>query len=452
MRLPLLASLLFSTLIACTASDPLVAPDAGTPTKPQASHKTLLREDAIGSGATCPGGGVLVHTGRDTNDDGALEDSEIEDTVTVCYADDIFHGDLRTSDFATPDAQTKLTHVRVVTGNLVIDSDAAMPSLELIGGDLELRTETRVELPALAKVGGSLAGPPPLVLDGDTSVERGVQLVMPVLASVGGNISMTSWRDGGTFAAPALPGIDGAVLLGGSYSTLDLHALKHAGSSLDLATQASTLALPALQDAGDLRITGSFKTLDLSALGSAASVEVHSSSLATLALPSLRATTRLQLGDLPNLTKLELPALAELGTLALYRMPQLTTLDMPQLTAVDTLQLTTMALSDLHLFANLRTVKTLAIKKNAQLADLAGLEQLTQLTTLSIADNGKLASLDGLEALTRVDGDLTIQNNASLTSLSALAGVTGVGGAITITSNAALAQADVDAFLHRLGR
>ncbi len=450
MRSPVLASLLLSTLIACTADEP-VAPDAGPSTKPQNSHKTLLREDAIGSGTVCPGGGVLVHTGLDTNDDGALEDSEIDDTVTVCYADDIFHGDLTTSDFATPDAQTKLTHVRVVTGKLVIDDDAAMPSLELIGGDLDLRTDSRIELPMLGRVAGSLIGPPPLVLDGDTTVERGVQLVMPKLAAVGGQISMTSWKDSGTFAAPALAGIDGAILLGGSYATLDLHALKHAGA-LDLTTQAPALALPVLEDAGDLRVAGSFETLDLSALRSAASVEVHSSPLAKLALPSLRATTRLQLGDLPKLTSVELPALAELGTLVLYRLPQLGTLDLAQVTALDALQLSTMSLSNLKLFANLRAVKTVTLKQNAQLEELTGLEQLTTVATLSISDNAKLASLAGLEALTRVDGDLTIQKNASLTSLSALASLTGVGGAITISDDAALPQAEIDAFLRRLGR
>lgn len=440
--------------MACTTDEP-AAPDAGTttpPTTPAPSHKTLLREDGIGSGPVCPGGGVYVHTGRDTNDDGSLEDSEIEDTVTVCNPDDIFHGDLETSEFATADAQAKLTHVRVVTGNLVIDSDAAMPGLEVIGGELDLKTESSIELPALTKVAGSLVGPPQGVFDGDTSVERAVHLVMPALASVGGRVSMTSWKSDGTFLAPALASVEGEIDLPGDYAALDLHSLQHVGGSLDLATDSSTLALPLLQHAGDVRLSGPFTTLDLGTLESASSIDIYASQAATLALPSLRETARLQVASMPNLTSLQLPALAQVGTLGLFSLPQLTAVDMPQVTALDTLQLNAMAFADLHLFAKLQAVKTVSLRKNAQLAALTGLEQVTSLTSLSIVENGSLATLAGLGSLTHVAGNLTIQKNASLTTLSGLAALTGVSGTIAVTDNAALAQTDVDAFLQRLGR
>ena len=198
------------------------------------SHKTLLREDNIGSGPVCPGGGVLVRSGHDVNDNGSLEDSEIENTATVCYSDELFHGDLKTSDFSTDDAKEKLSHVRIVTGNVVIDSDAPMPKLEMVGGNIDVRVGSLVELPALGRIAGNLIGPPPLVINGDTSVEHSVKIKTPVLAGVGGYVSMTSWKDSGAFDAPALATVDGELFLNGSFSAVDLHQLKRVGGRLDL--------------------------------------------------------------------------------------------------------------------------------------------------------------------------------------------------------------------------
>src|SRR5436190_20276447 len=139
MRSPLLASLLFSTLMACgvneadpteprmkltsTEVDPVgghcknggVAVHTGIDTNNNGtldhaeiqsttyscSHETLLREDPIASGVVCTGGGEAVHSGHDTNDNTFLDDSEIENTVTVCQSDELYKGDLKTSDFTS---------------------------------------------------------------------------------------------------------------------------------------------------------------------------------------------------------------------------------------------------------------------------------------------------------------------------------------------------------------
>ena len=251
------------------------------------SHVTLLREDAIGSGPLCPGGGVLVHSGHDVNDNGSLEDSEIEATSTICQSDEIYRGDLRSSDFASHTSRERLTRVRVVTGNVLIDNDAPMTSLELVGGSVELRTNALIELPALDRIAGNLTGPLPVSITAQPSA-RGVQLKLPKLVTIGGYASLTSWSDAGIFSAPSLTAVDGQFLLGGKITTVELGNLVRVGGTLDFDVQVPALSLPMLEHVGGrVRVSGWFEELDLHSLQTAAAFELIYSSIPSLRLPLL---------------------------------------------------------------------------------------------------------------------------------------------------------------------
>lgn len=407
------------------------------------SHKTLLREEKIGSGAVCPGGGVLVHSGQDLDDSGSLEDSEVKDTATVCYSDELYRGDLKTSEFATAASKDKLSLVRIVTGNVVIDSDAAMPSLELVGGNIDLRFNELVELPSLERIAGNLIGSP-----------GGVRLNAPALAEIGGFVRLTASRDKGTFMAPSLASVEGELYLAGKFEAVDLRALNRVGANLDIdLPQGDKLELSALERVGgNVIVSGWFTHLDLQRLKTAAGFNLVYSKLTSLSLPSLKAASRVKIATSDSLTSAHLPSLSGVTTLMLYRLPNLTALELSQDLELDTLQMSYVGVSDLSLFANLRTIKALNIQANAKLVNLRGLEHLTTVSKLILTNNAKLTDLAGLEHLTKVTGDLTIAKNAALASLSGLAGLTNVSGQISIAENAALPQSEVDAFLQRLGR
>jgi hypothetical protein len=435
-----------------TDDDGILDPSEITSTTYTCNHETLLREDTLASGVTCPGGGVAVRSGHDVNDNGSLEDAEIEDTVTVSYSDELFHGDLRTSDFSAQGAQQKLSHVRVVTGNLVIDSDVAMTSLTTVGGNIDLRVGSLVELPALERVAGNLIGPPDIVLNGDRSVEHPAKLRMPVLTTVGGSVSMTSWKEGGTFSAPRLTAVDREVVLN-HFTKVDLAALTRVGGRLDLDVQAEKIELPVLATvAVRVGLRGSFTELDLSALQTAAQFELYSSNLTTLSLPSLKSVGKIQLGNSNMLTTIRMPVLTGVTSFGLYQLPQLATFDLPELTSLDTFLLSNVSVIDMQPFSNLREVKKLIIQKNKELVSLRGLEQLRNVSNVSFSENAKLESFEGLEHLAKLAGNIIISKNPSLTSFHGLDGLTNVSGTITISENAALPQSEIDAFLKRLGR
>ncbi|HMG57024.1 MAG TPA: hypothetical protein VK601_26175, partial [Kofleriaceae bacterium] len=49
-------------------------------------HGVLTRHDSEPAGANCQFGGTAIRTGLDRNDNGALEDGEIDRTAYVCNA------------------------------------------------------------------------------------------------------------------------------------------------------------------------------------------------------------------------------------------------------------------------------------------------------------------------------------------------------------------------------
>jgi hypothetical protein len=404
------------------------------------NHKSLLREDTVLSGPVCPGGGVAVRTGRDLNDNGSLEDPEIESTTTVCYSDELFHGDLRTSAFTTDVAKQKLSHVRVVNGSVIIDSAVSLPNLTTIGANLDVRTSTSVELPALDRINGNL------------TASRTVRFKAPALTNVGGSVSMTAVDAEGMFSAPSLKEVEGELVLSGAISILDLQGLKRVGKRLDLDVQPATLALPALQQAERVIISGWFTNLDLHALETTNSFDLVYSKLTSLSLPALKTASIVRIGNSAPLKTIEMREVAGVKSLTLYSLPKLTTFDLPQVTGLDTFTLASMSMPNLQELANLRTINTLKIQGNPKLVDLRGLEALTTVTTVQISDNPMLASFAGLEDLTKISGNIVITKNASLTSFAGLDALTNVSGTITVSDNDALPQAEIDAFMKRLGR
>jgi hypothetical protein len=160
----------------------------------------LVRVDAEPAGAHCASGGHAVRSGPDRNASGVLDDDEVATTTFVCDASELLDGDFTQAMWQDPAAVAALHDVRVITGNLTIDSAApvALPHLVLVGGSVSLiraGTPTQLAVPALAEVGADLVA---------AGAEFTGELRLPALTRVGGTLVVERVDPPGPAAAHAV--------------------------------------------------------------------------------------------------------------------------------------------------------------------------------------------------------------------------------------------------------
>jgi hypothetical protein len=443
---------------------------------------TRVREDKLAAGAVCPSGGTSVHSGRDLDRDAILDDSEIEHTVNVCDVKELWSGDLDTSTWTTPEAQAALAQVRVITGSLKVDSDAALPALELVGGNVSLTAATQlIELPALTRVVGGVT----------VSSATATDVVLPELEEVGAGVAVTATAAKAVVAAPLLETIAGDFVLGESQqAAFDMDALKEIGGNFVLdgkpgaltvpvlaklggslrleSVDMSSLQLPGLQTiGGDIFVWSNVKSIELAALQTVGGgVDVmNASSLLALQFPSLTTvggkfelstTTSLAtlgLGALTSiggelhivgtqLTQLQLPQLRELGrettpgyAFEIHNASKLTSISVPLLKhSTGMIQITQCGALTAVQFPALMRAHGLVVDSSPNVTEVSA-PKLTNVNVLQVSALPKLATI-AFGAVPRVDGTVYISGTA-LTDLGGLSGLTSTRF-LTIENNAAL--------------
>jgi hypothetical protein len=415
---------------------------------------TLVREDKIAAGAACPSGGVAVHSGRDVDRDAILDDSEIEHTVNVCDVKELWSGDLTTSTWATPEAQAALAQIRVITGSLQVDSAAALPALELVGGDIGLSAATTsMELPALTRViGGLTVSGQYSAIDMDVLHDIGGNFVLggkpgslhvPMLAAIGGSLRLDG-VDESTVQLPGVETIGGDVFVFTSnVNTIDLVSLQTVGGDVDVVSASALTALkfPALTNVagrldinaqalvtldlgvltkigGDLHVVGTQLTQlqlpQLRELGNSAySFELfRASKLTTVSVPLLKHTAgMIQFTECAALTAAQFPALTSTHGLVMHSLPNVTEVSAPKLARPRLLQLSAMPQLATIALGAVKSVDGILSVSDTALTDLGGLSALTSARFLHINGNDLLQNLDGLDALAYVELELVIEGN-----------------------------------------
>lgn len=452
------ALLLFSVAAAITVA---ACGDDGDAREPA----SLVRVDPEPDGANCPGGGVAIHTGRDTDDDTYLDDPEITSTQYVCNGDTFVQcagGQIAegTITIRAPADLAQLTGVNCIDGDLLIagtDLDALppLPDLEIVTGAVVIagnRALTSLDgLAALREIGRSYL------------IQSNASLVD--VAALGG------LRRADTIS---IVGNDALVDLAGLETWVDVHWGLIVTSNGQLASLRGLDNLASSTRTITLRGNRSLRSLDaLDALRSVVLLDIAANTvLEEVSLASLeKIDGRLLVTVNPALQRVDLPALSTIGdfvrfegdaALATIRLTglltaggvllnnntSLTALDAPSLVfstgAVELINVPALVSAQLGELASVGG--GLTINNAPALGSLAGFAQLGSIGGALLVNNSGLPSFAGLDALGIVAGDLTITQNSRLTSLAGLDALREVGQDLRVSNNSMLPLADAQAF------
>ncbi|MDX2087070.1 MAG: hypothetical protein SFX73_04425 [Kofleriaceae bacterium] len=379
-------------------------------------------------GANCATGGTRVRTGVDTDHDGTLDDDEVQNIAYLCNTTPT--PTLVSTQNEPPGANCQLGGVAVSSG-IDLDHDGVLdpnevtgtsyvctgqvPIAEVVQGDFVLRNSFDQAL---------LAG-----------VKRvtGRLFVEPVAALP--DIAVPNLEEAGSlyisksFASIAFPRLEQAGLVEikttGSFPLFELPALTDVAGTITITGSTSAASnnafqLPALTSVESIEIdVPGPSRLELDSLTELQSLSIENNPLSAIVAPEL-ATVRdaLQLVELPQLATLDLGALASARTIELRGLSALS-LAQVQLGVVthvpDMLVVERLPWSTLSPLAAVRSVGSFAAYGLSGLTSL-DLPQLETAGLIHISGCSALTSLNGFANLTSAT-DITINGNVSLTSV-----------------------------------
>jgi len=394
-------------------------------------------------GGNCQFGGDVVRVGVDSNHDGTLEPSEVTSTSYVCTGsvpiNEVINGDfyLRNSF-----DQALLVGVKQITGTLYVMPDPALtdpvaPALQQAYQVQIYKTCHAVSLPQLAHLNG-------------LAVKPGASLTLlgaPALVDVGAGGIVVTPTALGSLDLSALGTVNGNVTFDApTLNSLDLSSLTQVTGTLAFAnTSLPTLSAPQLATTGALQLStdGALKAVAFPALTSIGGPLVIDDfpQLASLDARSLATVQRLELRDLPLLSDAQsrFDALAQLPAgLVLDNVGWVTLQPLAALASCDVVHVSNLAQATNVDLPQLATVTSISITACTQLATLSGFANVTSLTSLTIAGNTSLINLPGFSALQGISSALTLEQNGltTLDGFPALQNVT----LLTIQFNSALTQ------------
>jgi hypothetical protein len=293
------------------------------------------------AGVHCKSGGTRVDSGVDQDQDGQLDAEEIDRTEYIC--DGVETPESLTSLASEPPGEHcaaggVVTHTGVDDdGDGVLDANeidhSAYDCDGVLVGDYDIDSPQAAE--ALAGV---------QVITGNLNIDPAdilyhYDIVLPDLRIVGGDVvsNAPSYLD--SFSAPELVSIGGDLAVYSESRIDGLHLPKLAevnGYVYVMSLQLDSIALPALERVGGpLNLTAGGELVDLSALRTVGGrLEVHSDTRHLL-LPELVSAGALDLSGTPDLVELRAPKLRKVDrSLRIGSSDALTTLDFSQLAIV----------------------------------------------------------------------------------------------------------------------
>jgi hypothetical protein len=394
---------------------------------------TLVSVTEEPAGAHCLGGGAAIAKGADLDGDGVLDASEVTSRTYAC--DTALVGDYRIDG---EDALAALAGIRVITGTLTIDAPAltsvALPELEYLGGGLDasnVAALTTLDLPALRHVGGKL----------ELRAGALASLDLSSLASVAGALAIV---------APALPALrlDALDSVGGRVdlevlaSELAFPELREVADTLVILRPVESLSFPRLESAGGLALLqpASLRRVDAPSLRQVSGrIDLGAFVGESLSFPSLEVAGEIFIAHSDTLVQLSLPALHTVtALLTIGDATQLVRLDLPVLGSAENLTLRELPrLTSVELPALRSVTDELNLWFLTRVQTLSA-PQLSEVGSLSISGDDALTNLDGLGRLAHVRFRLGIVGNPGLRDLSGLHFLSRVDGTVDITENAAL--------------
>lgn len=378
------------------------------------------------AGANCATGGTRVRTGVDKDHDGTLDDDEVQNVAYLCNTTPTPM--LVSTANEPPGTNCPLGGVAVSSG-MDLDNDGILdanevtgtsfvctgqvPTAEVVTGDFYLRNSFDQALLVGVK---RITGT--LYVQPTTALP---EIVISNLEKVGRLYASQ------TFASLTLPRLEQTGLLEitatGPFPRFELPVLAEVTGAIRVAT---TLDAP------------SGFGLDLPALTTAGSIEIENSQLASLRAPQLAALGALELRSLSALqpTQVDLGDVAEVaGAVIVERLPWTSLEPLAGLRSTGSfsaLQMEQLLELDLPV---LETTGHLTISGCSMLLTLDGFERLTSAANISITSNTNLTSIEGFNHL-ETAASLGIGSNPQLLLLPGFFRLKTVTGMLSISITA----------------
>ena len=429
---------------------------------------TLVRVDSEPNGVNCPGGGLAINTGLDSDGDTFLDDGEITSTQYVCNGN----------------TAVQCAGGSVVAGTIDLRSGgdfARLAGVHCIDGDLLIAGTTVDELPLadLETVTGDvvIAGNPELQsLDGLRNlreVGRRVHIqVNDSLTDVGALGSLRRCAEisiVGNDALTDLVGLEGFVNLNSAIAITSNASLRSLAGLDNLTTSSrsivihnnrslvSVAALDNLRSVGALEISGNDALLGFS-FANLEKVDVRLIVSANANLRTAEFSVVSTIGEFlrfesdPALISIRTPRLLTTGALFVNDNTSLATLEVPSLVfATASIELANLPhVTDLRFDALSSIGTSLVINATPILSGLGGFSSLGSIGGALQIDTTNLANFSGLGALKVVSGDMRISNNGQLQGFAGLSAIHEVGGDLTISGNPNLPGASAQSFANSI--
>jgi len=442
----------------------VVALGACVPPNNNPVANTLVRIDQELPGENCEYGGLAIHTGRDTNLNGDVDDPEILTTSYVCNgppeagcADP--NAPTGVVVVQTPADMAALAGVTCIDGDLIIagypDATFAPLDLEQVTGSITIAGNATLS---------TLDGFAQLTKVRTFSIQGNDQL--SDISSVGQLSQISALMITGNDALLDLSGLDTWMELrpnltvSNNASLTSLHGLENVQFALQQIHIKDNPALQSLSPLGPVKIIGlidisgniSLPTIDLPELQKI-NVTFSASAnaaLTTVSIPKLSTASGLTFSSNPLLQTIELDELAVANSLSLAADSELVTFPAPNLAAITGhLDLPVLPAPTTVELQNLQSIGGwLYMQAMPSLSALSGLSSLRKVSgDLTVHTCDGLMSFAGLGDLQQIAGSLLVQNNAGLTSFTGMQGsLTTIGGNLSILSNTQLAAGTAQSF------
>lgn len=416
----------------------------------------LVRVDQEQPGDNCPYGGVAIHTGVDSNSNGALDDSEITATQYVCNGATIVRctdGGMAISGSVTlHDAAdfAQLENVSCVDGDLIVAGVSgelpSLPKLVTVTGEVVIAGNPDVTtLSAFSGVRN--IGQSYLIQGNDalTDISQIATLDNVVSVFLIGNNALTDLS-----GLASLNKLGMKLTISNNRSLTSLHGLEGVSTATTLAIRSNTsltdiTALADLRSAGQLEISGNAALADIT-LPSLEKLDVRlllnqNPNLLTISLPELATLSDgIQFSGNPRLASISAPSLLATGTISFENDTSLVSIDASALAYITVdLNFTNLSSITQPRFPSLTAIGgTLRVYNVGPFTSFTGFEGLTSVGSLWITQATGLADFTGLHSLRSISGDFTLAASPDIASFQGLDQMTEIGGNVVISGNQSL--------------
>ncbi len=342
---------------ACGANDP--------------AARELVRVDSEPAGSNCASGGSAIKTGVDDDNNGVLDESEIESSTYVCGGDDGAQPLIRVD--VEPAGANCAAGGSAIRVGIDANQDGMLSDIEITSTTYQCAPARPTVIEGSYYINNSIDA---ANFVGVTEVTGSVEvdatglstLDLSALTTVGGTFRIYSFTPNATVSVPSLTTAN-QVLVGGTFTNVAFPKLTTVTGSVQLNGMSSMTTL----DLSKLQSVGGYASLTCGNGSYSPGLNIdNASKLTSLSLPALTtASGSVHINNAGSLTSLSFPVLTSVGELSVANAPVLTSLSLPKLATTQSLSVGSTGLTTLSFPLLTSTSSGFNVASNSALTSLS---------------------------------------------------------------------------------